>query len=67
MKKTDTVTLKLTRKQVHAILTAIHVVTQTLANENENSESEIQAEMAHQALVNRWLPLADAIAQQLHE
>ena len=67
MKNTDTVTLKLTRKQVHAILTAIHVVTQTLANENENSESEIQAEMAHQALVNRWLPLADAIAQQLHE
>ena len=67
MKNTDTVALKLTRKQVHDILTAIHCVTQALDNEYENSENETQAEMAHQALVNRWLPLDDDIAKQLQE
>ena len=67
MKNTDTVTLKLTRKQAHDILLAIHTITNSLDNEYENSENETQAEMAHQALVNRWLPLADDIAKQLHK
>ncbi len=67
MKNTDTITLKLTRKQVHSILTAIHAITASLDNEYENSESETQAELAHEALINRWLPLADDIAKQLHE
>ena len=67
MKNTDTITLKLTRKQVHSVLTAIHTITNSLDNEYENRENETQAEMAYQALVNRWLPLADEIAKQLHE
>ena len=67
MKNTDTVTLKITRRQAHAILLAIHTITNSLDNEYENSENETQAEMARQALVNRWLPLADDIAKQLHE
>ena len=67
MKNTDTITLKLTRKQAHSILLAIHTITTTLDNEYENSENEVQAEMAQQALNNRWLPLADDIAKQLNE
>ena len=61
MKNTDTVTLKLTRKQANDIKMAIHCVITAL---NDESDAD-QAENALRAIENRWSPLVDAIANQI--
>ena len=62
MNNTDTVRLKLTRKQVNDVLLLIHTIILTLEEETDPD----QAENVLGAIENRWSPLADAIAKQLN-
>lgn len=65
MKNTDTITLKISRKEAIDILIALDSVIETFMFDIENSVNDDYINSANAAIENRWSPLHEKIEKQL--
>ena len=65
MKNTDTITLKISRKEAIDILIALDSVIESFMFDIENSVNDDYINSANNAIENRWLPSHKKIEKQL--